>query len=233
MVDERQSQFTAYQKSCEQVEHILLHWDLARGQLLVPLPEALLMHPDGTSKRQVKTLRQYEKSEVHPLNAHLSSLWIVQIPVSKNAAKSRDKTSASSAEREKAVTIPHIVVHVDAEEHLKVEELLKNTSLPALPQVPLDWFHHRDFSSSLPPPLQLCLHQLADDAGGEPIRPPTPPPTIFSVVPYPKRRDEVAKLTCDCFTFLRPSTPEDQVEKEESAEEARPSASKVQEPTPL
>lgn len=56
MVDERQSQFTAYQKSCDQVEHILQHWDLARGLLLVPLPDALLMHHDGTSKRQVDIL---------------------------------------------------------------------------------------------------------------------------------------------------------------------------------
>eukprot|EP00066_Takifugu_rubripes_P027985 XP_011617251.1 PREDICTED: hydrocephalus-inducing protein homolog [Takifugu rubripes] len=176
MVDERQSQFTAYQKSCDQVEHILQHWDLARGLLLVPLPDALLMHHDGTSKRQ--------------------------IPVAKNTAKGRDKTSASSAEREKAVIIPHIVVHVDREEHLKVEELLRNTSLPA-------------------------LHQPADEAGVEPISPPTPPSTIFSVVPYPKIRDEVVKLTCDCFTFLRPSTPEDQVEKDESVEEVRPPASKA------
>lgn len=80
--------------------------------------------------------------KVHPLDAYVSSLWLVQIPVAKNTAKGRDKTSASSAEREKAVIIPHIVVHVDGEEHLKVEELLRNTSLPALHQVQLDWFNH-------------------------------------------------------------------------------------------
>lgn len=73
------------------------------------------------------------------LNAYISSL---QIPVSKNTSKSRDKTSASSAEREKAIIIPHIVVQVDGEEHLKVDELLKNASLPALHQVQLDWFDH-------------------------------------------------------------------------------------------
>lgn len=60
MVDERQCQFAAYQKSCEQVEHILQHWDLVRGLLLVPLPDALLMHHDGTSKRQVQILSQHD-----------------------------------------------------------------------------------------------------------------------------------------------------------------------------
>lgn len=126
------------------MEHILQHWDLARGLLLVPLPDALLTHHDGATKRQVKILRQHnhlEKIEVHLLDACVSFLWIGQIPVSKNAAKSRDKTSASSAEREKAIIIPHIVVHVDGEEHLKVEDLLRNTSLPAVPQVQLDRFN--------------------------------------------------------------------------------------------
>lgn len=37
--------------------------------------------------------------------------------------------------------IPHIVVHVDGEEHLNVDDLLKNTSLPALHQVQLGWFN--------------------------------------------------------------------------------------------
>lgn len=83
----------------------------------------------------------WEKIQVHAVNAYITSLWIVQIPVSKNTAKSRDKTSASSAEREKAIIIPHIVVNVDGEEHLKVDDLLKNTSLPALHQVQLGWFN--------------------------------------------------------------------------------------------
>lgn len=68
-MDERQSQFTAYQKSCEQVEHILQHWDLARGLLLVPVPDALLPPHDGATKRQVEILRHHdhlEKIEVHP-----------------------------------------------------------------------------------------------------------------------------------------------------------------------
>lgn len=95
----------------------------------------------------------YGEDVDHPLNA--SPLWIVQIPVSKNTAKSRDKTSASSAEREKAIIIPHIVVNVDGGEHLNVDDLLKNTSLPALHQVQMDWsnhdilLHHSSIVSSL------------------------------------------------------------------------------------
>lgn len=54
-MDERQSQFIAYQKSCEEVKHILQHWDLARGLLLIPIPEkeASLVPPNVTPKKQV------------------------------------------------------------------------------------------------------------------------------------------------------------------------------------
>lgn len=37
-MDELQSQFSVYEQSQEQVEHILRHWDRAQGSLLVPLP---------------------------------------------------------------------------------------------------------------------------------------------------------------------------------------------------
>lgn len=73
---------------------------------------------------------------------------------------------------------------------------------------------------------------MVDDVEMEPISPPTPPPTIFSIVPYPKRRDEVGKLACDCFTFLRPSCPEDPVKKGDSLDEVRTSPTKVHNAAP-
>lgn len=38
IVDELQSQFSVYEQSQDQVEHILQNWDRAQGLLLVPLP---------------------------------------------------------------------------------------------------------------------------------------------------------------------------------------------------
>ena len=54
-VDDWQPLFTAYEKSCEQVKHILQHWDLAHGVLLVPLPdnEPSLVPREAASKKQV------------------------------------------------------------------------------------------------------------------------------------------------------------------------------------
>lgn len=69
------------------------------------------------------------------------------------------------------------------------------------------------------------LQLVVDDA---PVSPPTPQSIIYSVLPFPKQRAELNELSCDCFTFLTPSGPVDQKEKEgDSVEEAQTSASKV------
>lgn len=66
---------------------------------------------------------------------------------------------------------------------------------------------------------------MVDDA---PVSPPTPQSIIYSVLPFPKQRAELSELSCDCFTFLTPSGPVNQKEKEgDSVEEAQTSASKV------
>lgn len=65
---------------------------------------------------------------------------------------------------------------------------------------------------------------VVDDA---PICLPTLHSMIYSVVPFPKKRD-VGELSCDCFTFLTPTSPVDQVEKEsDSVDEVQTSATKV------
>lgn len=59
-------------------------------------------------------------------------------------------------------------------------------------------------------------------------------PLIYSVVPFPKKRAEPGDLTCDCFTFLTPTSPADHEEKEgDSTEEAQTAASKVRSATSL
>lgn len=69
---------------------------------------------------------------------------------------------------------------------------------------------------------------VVDDA---PISLPTLHSMIYSIVPFPKKRDEVGDLSCDCFTFLTPTSP---VEKEsDSVDEVQTSASKVRNATTL
>lgn len=55
VVDELQSQFSSYDHSREQVEHILRHWDRAQGLLLVPVPgeDAPTVSEDATTEKQV------------------------------------------------------------------------------------------------------------------------------------------------------------------------------------
>lgn len=70
-----------------------------------------------------------------------------------------------------------------------------------------------------------------DDVEIESVRTPTPPSTIFSIVPFPKQRDDVGEFTCDHFTFLNPV---DLVEKEnDSVDEVQTSDNKVHNTTPL
>ncbi len=52
-VDELQSQFSAYEQSQEQVEHILQHWDRAQGLLLVPLPSEEGPPEDPSTEKRV------------------------------------------------------------------------------------------------------------------------------------------------------------------------------------
>lgn len=55
-VDESDSHFIAYEQIQEQVEHILQHWDLAQGLLLLPLAseETLPVSEDAPAEKQVR-----------------------------------------------------------------------------------------------------------------------------------------------------------------------------------
>ncbi|XP_026221932.1 hydrocephalus-inducing protein homolog [Anabas testudineus] len=92
-------------------------------------------------------------------------------------------------------TIFHIVINVTGKDYLSATEMLKYSTLP-----PLD--------------------EVLDDLGLGPSGPPIPPTITFSMVPFPKDRElSNTQLTCDCFTFLATSGPDEQGEKKKDSEE--------------
>uniref|UniRef100_A0A3P8U8F5 HYDIN axonemal central pair apparatus protein n=1 Tax=Amphiprion percula TaxID=161767 RepID=A0A3P8U8F5_AMPPE len=59
---------------------------------------------------------------------------------------------------------------------------------------------------------------VLDDLGLGPSGPPIPPPTTFSIVTFPKHREQ-ATVQQTCFTFLVPSGPDEQGEEKEASED--------------
>ncbi|XP_059190373.1 hydrocephalus-inducing protein homolog [Centropristis striata] len=104
--------------------------------------------------------------------------------------------------------IPHIVLNVTGEDCPSATELLKGGILPPLVEV-------------------------LDDLGLGPSGPPIPPPVTFSMLPFPKNREQSnCQLTCSCFTFLIPSGQEEQgEEKKDSGEDVQASVAKEEAPT--
>lgn len=71
-------------------------------------------------------------------------------------------------------------------------------------------------------------------AEAEPVSPLAPRPMIYSIVPFPKNRDQVGEPTCACFTFLTLVSPAEEEEKESvSVEEPQTPATKVRNATSL
>lgn len=61
--------------------------------------------------------------------------------------------------------------------------------------------------------------QVLDGLGLGPKGPPIPPSTIFSVIPYPKKRPvPSAQQITSCFTFMVPSVPEDPTGEKKDAD---------------
>ncbi|KAM9351908.1 hydrocephalus-inducing protein homolog [Symphorus nematophorus] len=134
-----------------------------------------------------------------------------QTPIGKKSKKANSKAMspmasqvAPSAEAGDKVSpqdiIPHIVLNSTGKDHPSATELLKGSSLP-------------------------LLDEVLDDLGLGPNGPPIPPPTTFSMVPFPQNRQQSeSKLCCDCFTFLGPSRSEKQDEEKRDSEEAEEAA---------
>ncbi|XP_010776265.1 hydrocephalus-inducing protein homolog [Notothenia coriiceps] len=128
-----------------------------------------------------------------------------QTPVGRKNKKAHSKIMspilsqiAAPAEADKVSPqeiIPHIVLNVTGKDSPSATELLKGSTLPQLVQV-------------------------LDDLGLGPSGPPIPPPATFSVVPFPKSREQsMSKVTCSRFTFLVPSGQEEQDEEKKDSEE--------------
>ncbi|XP_031731518.1 hydrocephalus-inducing protein homolog isoform X1 [Anarrhichthys ocellatus] len=162
IVDELQSQFSAYEQSQGQVEHILQHWDRARGLLLVPFPG----EEDAPTEKQTAVVSKKSKRASSKVCSPIPSQMA-------DTVLPRD-------------IIPHIVLNVTGKDSPSAAELLKGSTLPPLVEV-------------------------LDDLGLGPSGPPIPPPTTFSMVPFPKNREQSDRqLTCSCFTFLVPSGLDEQ-----------------------
>ncbi|TDH09205.1 hypothetical protein EPR50_G00084380 [Perca flavescens] len=183
IVDELQSQFSVYEQSQDQVEHILQNWDRAQGLLLVPLPieEAPVVSEDATTEKS-PVGRKTKKS-----NSKIMSPMPSQIAAPAESDKGGGKVSPQDNPQD---FIPHIVLNVTGKDYPSATELLKGSTLPPLVEV-------------------------LDDLGLGPSGPRIPPSTSFSVVPFPKNREQSnSQLTCNCFTFLVPSLLSDQANGE-------------------
>ncbi|XP_054864966.1 hydrocephalus-inducing protein homolog [Amphiprion ocellaris] len=191
-VDKLQSQFSQYEQSQAQVEHILRHWDRTRGLLSVPMPaeeatagldDVLIEKPSPTGKRSRKI---NSKVALSPLPCQIAAAV---------------DTAGENLSPPKA--IPHIVLNATEKVCVSVAELLKGSTLPP-------------------------SNEVLDDLGLGPSGPPIPPPTTFSIVTFPKHREQ-ATVQQTCFTFLVPSGPDEQGEEKEASEDTPASVMKYDE----
>ncbi|XP_068458365.1 hydrocephalus-inducing protein homolog isoform X2 [Clinocottus analis] len=184
IVDELQSQFTAYEHSQELVEHILQHWDRVRGLMLVPLPseDAPPVSEDALTEKQTVSSKRSKKASCK-----------IMSPMPSQMGAPADGGLGLSHE-----IIPHIVLNITGKDYPSASELLRGSTLPSLVEV-------------------------LDDLGLGPSGPPIPPPTTFSLVPFPQNRQQSNnQLTSGCFTFLVPSgMDEHDMEKSDLMEDAR------------
>ncbi|XP_037539075.1 hydrocephalus-inducing protein homolog [Nematolebias whitei] len=173
-----QCQFSEYEQSQVEVEHILQHWDRVQGLLLVPVPcrETHSGPDDAMADKQAPAAKRTKKSNSKIISPLLSQ------PAAVDNSKAGDTESSP-------LTVPHIVLNVTGSS----SELLNNGSLPP-------------------------LEEVLDNLGLGPSDPPILPLTTFSVVPFPKLREQF-KPQQTCFTFLGPSVVDEEEEKKDTVED--------------
>ncbi|KAK5867885.1 hypothetical protein PBY51_012341 [Eleginops maclovinus] len=139
--DKLQSQFSAYEKIQEQVQHILQHWDRAQGLLLLPLPaeEAPPGSEEATAEKHTPVGRRNKKA-----NSKIMSPILSQI-----AAAEADKVLPQDV-------IPHIVLNVTGGNSPSATELLEGSPLPPLVEV-LDDLGLGPSGPPIPPPTTFCM----------------------------------------------------------------------------
>ncbi|XP_076848184.1 hydrocephalus-inducing protein homolog isoform X3 [Brachyhypopomus gauderio] len=198
------SRFRLYEQSQSHVRRVLQCWDRTQGVLLQMLssdeqpqePEETTEHHTASSKRAKKEREKEkadrERQERERLKTDAANLKLMSVETGQ-AHVLPDGTEASERESVPQV-IPHICVFVSGKEHPSRTELLCSSKLPS-------------------------LEEVLDGLGLGPKGPPIPPPMVFSVVPYPKRRSvPQPKLSAGSFTFLVPLSLEDQAEGKKGAD---------------
>ncbi|XP_073328914.1 hydrocephalus-inducing protein homolog [Pagrus major] len=154
--------------------------------------EHILRHWD---RAQGLLLVPFPSEETQPMSQDAT-----ETPVGKRSKKANNKAMSpmpSQTESGDKVSpqdiVPHLVLKLTGKDYPSVTELLKANTLPP-------------------------LEEVLDDLGLGPSGPPIPPPTTFSMVPFPTNRLQ-SKLSVDCFTFLVPSSLDEQLEEKKDAEE--------------
>ncbi|XP_041964608.1 hydrocephalus-inducing protein homolog isoform X2 [Alosa sapidissima] len=192
-----QQRFQVYEHSQAHLCHVLHFWDRAQGLLLRPFnSEEDVDEQPGPERQAVsgkKTKKEREK-ERHDKDRLKADSEVKSISPDPSRMPLMGDPSELLEREGAADAVPHIVIPVSGRGHSVATEVLQDGRLPSLDEV-------------------------LDGLGLGPKGPPIPPPSVFSVVPYPSRRSEPS-LQClpDCFTFLRLLSPEDLAEEKKEAE---------------
>ncbi|XP_030281249.1 hydrocephalus-inducing protein homolog isoform X1 [Sparus aurata] len=208
-VDDPQSQSIRSSVDAPQVQAIKTSADEPQLQFIQPAVDELQLQFSAYEQRQEQVehiLRHWDRAQGLLLVPLLSeetqpvSQDARETPVGKKTKKANNKAMSPvpiQTEPGDKVSpqdiIPHLVLNLTGKDYRSVTELLK--------------------ASTLPP-----LEEVLDDLGLGPGGPPIPPPTTFSMVPFPTNRQQ-SKLSVDCFTFLVPSRLDEQAEEKKDAEE--------------
>ncbi|XP_035381538.1 hydrocephalus-inducing protein homolog [Electrophorus electricus] len=213
------SRFRLYEQSQLHVQHVLRYWDRTQGVLLqAPSSDEPPQEPEEAAERRApsgkkakkereKEKAERERHERERLKTDAADLKLLS-PATSQALVLHD--GAEGSERDSAPqVIPHICVSISGKEQPGGTELLCSLKLPS-------------------------LEEVLDGLGLGPRGPPIPPPMLFSVVPYPKKRSvpcpqltSSAHSPAHSFTFLVPSSLED-LSKEKKEEDLKEEA-----PTPM
>ncbi|XP_047678536.1 hydrocephalus-inducing protein-like isoform X5 [Tachysurus fulvidraco] len=187
------SRFRLYEQSQPLIQHMLQNWDRTQG--------LLLNSPSSEEEQQ-----RHEAPELHKLHTKLAKKEREKERMKIDTADPKLLSPTPSqthllpcgtegSENELAIElIPYICISISKKEEASIDILLSSMKLPSLDEV-------------------------LEGLGLGPTGPPIPPPMLFSVVQYPKRRVvSSSRFTPGSFTFLMPSSLEDSAEEKWEAD---------------
>ncbi|KAG7333195.1 hypothetical protein KOW79_003330 [Hemibagrus wyckioides] len=188
------SRFRLYEQSQPQIQHMLQNWDRTQGLLLNTLPseEEQQGHEEVPEHHKLPSKRAKKEREKERMKTDTADPKLLSPTPSQTHLL---PYGTEGSENELAIElIPYICISISKKEEASIGKLLSSMKLPSLDEV-------------------------LDGLGLGPKGPPIPPPMLFSVVQYPKRRVvSSSHFAPGCFTFLMPSTMEDSTEEKQEAE---------------